>query len=511
MSARALRNALLALLAAQAAILAAQHVTFFSELFRLPSRLTGGLPAGAGSSVPLLLGILAASAAWARGPRQVERFAAAGLANLAAAGLAVYTAALATGRLVAWLPWTVLALSALFSFLALRDGGAPAPRSPLSLLDALSALVLATLLVPSVFPYVAYDAKLVWAWRAYAMRDDGFVHAVTGGLRPGYPPLDSILLWIGIGDPLFEGRLLPWLLLVLFAVFFRARLARTAPGLAPAGLLFLVATVHVWQGVATYYADVPLMVFAAAGSLLVLGLPAGTGAAPSLFDRAAGALCLAAAVLVRPDGFACLVVVVLAALLSVRTRLRAAAAPLLFAAAAWATWALRPAPLRAGAEAYRFVGGANWREAAATPVEAIARVIGIFLFSLQGQWLSHKGVGAAVYLVVLVAAQRFLSRGSRLGGPAEDETRLAGAVTFLSLGAVAGLYAVFPFVADMHASVGPDRFPSWAAAYRNFANVGMGRMTVHLLPFFVLYAVCALAAASGTIAPRRSRAPSSPC
>jgi hypothetical protein len=506
MSARTLRNALLVLLAAQAAILAAQHVTFFSELFRLPSRLAGGLPAGAGSSVPLLLGILAASAAWARGPGRAERFAVAGLVNLAAAGLAVYAAALATGRLFAWLPWAVLALSAILSRLVPRDGGAPAPRAPLSLLDALSALVLATLLVPSVFPYVAFDAKLVWAWRAYAMRDEGFVHAVTACVRPGYPPLDSILLWLGIGDPLFEGRLLPWLLLVLFAVFFRARLARTAPRLAPAGLLFLVATVHVWQGVATYYADVPLMVFAAAGSLLVLGLPAGTGAAPSRFDRAAGALCLAAAVLVRPDGFVCLVVVVLAALWGVRARLRAAAASLSFAAAAWATWALRPASLRAGAGAYRFVGGANWREAAATPVEAVARVLGIFLFSLQGQWLSHKGVGTAVYLAVLVAAHRFLSRGARHGGPAEDETRFAGAVAFLSLGAVAGLYAVFPFVADMHASVGPDGFPTWAAAYRNFANVGMGRMTVHLLPFFVLYAVYALAEASATIASSRSRA-----
>jgi hypothetical protein len=510
MSARVLRNALLALLAAQAAILAAQHVTFFSELFRLPSRLAGGLPAGAGSSVPLLLGILAASAAWARGPGRAERFAVAGLANLAAAGLTVYAAALATCRLFAWLPWAVLALSALLSLVVSRDGGAPAPRAPLTLLDALSALALATLLVPAVFPYAAFDAKLVWAWRAYAMRDEGFVHAMTAGLRPGYPPLDSILLWFGIGDPLFEGRLLPWLLLVLFAVFFRARLARTAAGLAPAGLLFLVATVHVWQGVATYYADVPLMVFATAGSFLVLGLGAGTGAAPSRFDRVAGTLCLAAAVLVRPDGFVCVGVIVLAALWGARARLRAAAAPLSFAAAAWATWALRPASLRAGAEAYRFVGGANWREAAATPVEAAACVLGIFLFSLQGQWLSHKGVGTAVYLAVLVAAHRFLSRGARHGGTAEEETRLAGSVTFLSLGAVAGLYAVFPFVADMHASVGQEEFRTWAAAYKNFANVGIGRMTVHLLPFFVLYAVCVLAAAPATIVSSRTRARSSP-
>lgn len=496
MSARGFRNALLVLLAAQVAILAVQHVTFFSELFRFQSRLEGRLPAGAGSSVPLLLAALGAAALWAGRPWSWERFAAGGLATFAGAGLAVYAVALATGRLFGWLPWGVFAFSAaLGAWAAHGRPAAPAleTRASLSVFDALSMLVLSTLLVPAVFPYVAFDAKFVWAWRAYAMRDESFAHAVTACTRPGYPPLDSILLWLGIGDPLFEGRLLPWLLLVLFAVFFRARLARIAPGLAPAGLLFLLATVHVWQGVATYYADVPLMIYAAAGSLLVLGLP--SGAAPPRFDRAAGGLCLAAAALVRPDGFVCLGVVVLAALWAARGRLKAAAAPLGFGAAAWATWALRPASLRAGAEAYSFVGNADWRAAGATPAEAAVQVFGIFLFSLQGQWLSHKGVGAAVYLAVLVAAHRFLSRNACGDGLAEEETRLAGAVTFLSLASVASLYAVFPFVANMHASVSPDTFRTWAAAYRNFANVGLGRMTVHLLPFFVLYAVSALAAA----------------
>ncbi len=493
MSARKLRTVLFVLLVAQVAILAAQHAVFFGELTRFPSRLSAGLPPGAGSSLPLIVGVLAASAAWARGPRRGERFAAAGLANVAATGLAVYAVALATGRLSAWLPWAVLGVSATVGVLTRGSPestppGASAPASPF---DALSALFLGTLLVPTVFPYVAFDANVIWAWRAYAMRDTGFAHAVTTGLRPGYPPLDSILLWLGIGDPLFEGRLFPWLLLVFFAVFFRARLARVAPGLAAAGLLFVVATVHVWQGVATFYADVPLMVFVVAGSLLALGLPG--GAAPPRVDRAAGALCLAAAVLVRPDGLICVGVVVVAALWAARRRLGLAAAPLAFAAAAWATWALRPASLRAGAAAYRFVGNADWRAAGTTPVEAVVRILGIFLFSLQGQWLSHKGVGTAVYLVALVAAWRFLSRDARAGGPADEETRLAGAVTFLSLGTVAGLYAVLPFVVNMRTSVAPDASPSWAAAYRTFANVGIGRMTVHLLPFFVLYAVSALA------------------
>ena len=497
MSARTFRAVLLAFLVVQVAILAVQHTVFFRDLTRFPSRISAGLPAGAGSSVPLLVGLLAASAAWARGPRRGERFAIAGLANAAAAGLAVYGGALATGRLFAWLPWVVLAVSAGVALLA-GEPKEPAPReasAPVSAFDGLSALFLATLLVPTVYPYVAFDANVIWAWRAFAMRDTGFARAVTAGLRPGYPPLESILLWLGIGDPVFEGRLLPWLLLALFAVFFRARLARVAPGLAAAGLLFVVSTVHVWQGVAMFYADVPLMVFVVAGSLLAFGLPG--DAAPTRSERAAGALCLAAAVLVRPDGFLSLGVVVVAVLWAARRRLDGAAAPLKLASAAWATWALRPASLRAGSGAYAFVGSADWRSAGATPLEAGAQVLGIFLFSLQGQWLSHKGVGTAVYLAVLVAAWRALSRDARGGGPAEEDTRLAGAVTFLSLGAVAALYAVLPFVANMRASVAPDASPSWAAAYRTFANVGIGRMTVHLLPFFVLYAVSAASVREG--------------
>src|SRR5512135_1152651 len=203
MSARKLRTVLLVLLVAQVAILATQHVVFFGELTRFPSRLSAGLPPGAGSSLFLIVGVLAASAAWARGPRRGERFATAGLANVAAAGLAVYAVALATGRLLAWLPWAVLGVSAAAGVLT-RGTAEPTPPegpAPASPFDALSALFLATLLVPTVFPYVAFDANVIWAWRAYAMRDTGFAHAVIAGLRPGYPPLDSILLWLGIGDP----------------------------------------------------------------------------------------------------------------------------------------------------------------------------------------------------------------------------------------------------------------------------------------------------------------------
>ncbi len=499
MSARALRTVLLVLLAAQVLILVAEHANFFSELFRFPSRLAGGLPAGAGSSLPLLLATLAAAAVWAGRRWPWERFAAAGLATFAASGLAVYAAALAWGRLFAWLPWAVLALSAVLGATAARSTPpvrAPAEaHAPLSWFDVLSALFLATLVVPAVFPCIAFDATLIWAWRAYAMRDQGFAFAVTRVLRPDYPPLDSILLWLGASDPLFEGRLLPVVLLVLFAVLFRARLARIAPSLAPAGLLFLVATVHVWRGLATYYADVPLMIFLVAGSLLVLGLPRGGDGRASAFDRTAGALCLAAAALMRPDGGVCLGIVAFAALWRERASARRAFLPAVAACAAWASWALRPASLRPAAGGFLF-SGSQWREAGSTAAEAVARVSDTFFFSLQGQWLSHKGVGTAVYLVAVVAAHRALTRGARVEGPEESETRFFGAVTLLSLGTVAFIYAVLPFTSDIRAAVAPNVYPTWEASFRNFANVGIGRMTVHLLPFFVLYAARALADAS---------------
>ena len=503
MNARTLRTVLLFVLSAQVLVLVAEHATFFSELFRFPSRLGSGLPAGAGSSLPLLLATLAAAALWAGRPWSWERFAAAGLATFAAYGLAIYVAALASGRLLAWLPWAAVSVSAALAAAGYRSRpAAPEIRSPLSRFDVLSLLFLSTLVVPAVFPYIAYDARLIWAWRAYAMRDEGFAYAVTRVLRPDYPPVDSILLWLGVGDPLFEGRLLPAVLLALFAVFFRARLARILPALAPAGLLFLVATVHVWRGLATYYADVPLMIFLVAGSLLVLGLPrAGDGKAPA-FDQAAGAFCLAAAALVRPDGGVCLGLLACAALWRERASARRAILPAAAAFAAWASWALRPASLRPAATGFLFAGS-QWREAGATAADAVRIVSDTFFFSLQGQWLSHKGVGAAVYLVAVIAAQRVLTRASRVESPEERETRFFGAVTFLSLAAVAFIYAVLPFTSDIRAGVAPNVYPTWEASFRNFANVGIGRMTVHLLPFFVLYAARTFAAAS-----RRRRASS---
>ncbi len=305
-----LRVFLFAALAAQAVILVLQEMSFFGQLLTCRSRLGTAGASVRGSSLLLVAGLGAAAWLWARrgGSGSFSgRLGAAGLANLAVVGLVAYAAGFATGRLLIVPAGAALAVSALFAALLPRRhpvAATPflAPRA--SPADAVSAVVLLSLLVPTVFPYVHFDAVRIWACRASGFAAQGFFGALTPCLHPEYPPLLSILLGLGAADPLFEGRLLATLPLVFFALFVRDRFARVFPGAAPLALAFLLSVTHVWQGTAMYYANAPLMAFLSAGLLLVLGLPgAGPSAAgPTRGELVGGTLCLSAAVLVRPDG-----------------------------------------------------------------------------------------------------------------------------------------------------------------------------------------------------------------
>ncbi len=496
-----LRAFLLAALAAQALTLAFQHAVFFEQLFRFPSRwgLAGSVPAG--SSALLAAEALLASWLWARRGSAgclSARLGTAGLANLAAAGLVAYGTGLATGRFVAVTGAATLAVSGAAALLVPRRGArVPSPllSPPLSWGDALSGAALLTLVVPAFFPFIHFDAVTIWGCRSLGFAEKGFFGALAACIHPEYPPLFSALLGFGAADPLLQGRLLAWLLVVFFALFVRERFERALPGAGPLALAFLLCTVHVWQGAAMYYSNVALMAFLSAGLLLVLGLPlseeAPSGATTG--DLVAGTLCLSAALLVRPDGVYYLAAAV-AALLLARRRggPRVPLLPLVSALAIWASWSLRPPLLKGPGLLSQPSDG--WRSLAPEPLAAAAAVLKEFALDWQGQWLSHKGLGAAIYALVAAAVVDLLlrSRERATQERASAEKRLYGLVTLAALAAVVFCFGIFPFVTDPVAAVQPFETTDYAACYRNFLRVGFGRMTIHLIPFFVLYVLAVL-------------------
>ena len=522
------------LLLAQMICLAYHWQAFFLEMFRGPSTISQPLTQALAAAIAVLIGLAVSARLWS-GPG-TERFAISALAHVAALALFHYFIGLAAGRLIGLATPVFLAISLPTGVAAWRDRRAhpsppPPPEPPFCAWDAAGALILAALLITLFFPYIHYDTKFIWACRAFALDQTPSFAALAGCAQPyaqkagpSYPPVWSILLWLGVRDPIFQGRLLAWTLLPLFALFFRARLARVDARLAPAALLFLLATGWVWDGAATYYADVPLMIFLVTGSLLALGLPCrpsgerppavrksvrpapawrkeirppgtcGTsdnaGAelpipqAPAM-EKLAGVLCLGAAVLMRPDGLYTLAVVAAAAAWS-RLRRKASfpAWPFLAALAVALSWLLwRPGSLDVAPQ-YLSPNGL-WRGTGATSGKALWNLLRVFLSAGQGQWLSHWGVGAIFYLL---AALAIWSRWR--AAPAQEDTRFFGLVSLLFIFALAFCFAALPFVGDPTVSCAPGT--DYLVTYEQFIRTGLGRMTVHLYPFFVLWGVAAV-------------------
>ncbi len=153
---------------------------------------------------------------------------------------------------------------------------------------------------------------------------------------------------------------------------------------------------------------------------------------------------------------------------------------------------LRPAFLKAPGLLSQPADG--WRILAPEPLAAAGVVLSEFFSSWQGQWLAHKGLGATLYALV-AAALADLWLGFREGTSdrgLEAEKRLYGLVTLAGLAAVVACFAAFPFISDPVAAVQPFEQTDWRLCYRNFIRVGLGRMTIHLLPFFVLYVLAVL-------------------
>jgi hypothetical protein len=383
--------------------------------------------------------------------------------------------ALATGggALAPWLTWPILALAAaLGTWIRRPSGAAPAELSPRPSGSPSPALWIAAAFflaeVPHlVFPYHFMDAKEIWACRAFAFAQRGSLTGVFDCLDPGRPPLHSVLLWLGSGDPTFQGRLLPFLLFGAFVLLFYDLARRVAPRLAPWALVWLLATDQVFKGQVSAYAGVPLML--AIGAAIAVATDDGALAGRRALAVMMGVVAGAAVALVRRDGLPEFVAA-LAVLMWV-ARPRGGGwpdarlwAPLSGAVAGVLSWMLRPAALHVPAV---FAPSLATHWTVATAAQAMARLA----YGAQGQVFSHYGYGAFAWawLIVTIWARRAVP------GPS-PEARRFGLAGIAGWGTTLALYAGLTFLGQ----------PQMSTLF--IIRTGFGRHLVHFFPFCLLHA-----------------------
>ena len=387
--------------------------------------------------------------------------------------LAHYGFALLAGKFTSLLTPIVLVSLAVLGVWVRRSPAAPAPAAASPTPDTwhpvlwLAAAFWLYQLAHLAFPYHFTDAHDIWACRALKFAEHGALTGVFDCLDPARPPLYSVLLWLGAGDPTFQGRLLPTLMVGAFGILFYHLLRRVAPRLAPWGVLWLFVTDHVMKGAVSFYAGVPVMI--AAVVAIALWVDDGN-IAPRRLAIVGAAVLGAAVALIRRDGvpeFA-----VAGAVVMVCTR--AWREPRLWGAAAgvavgYLSWTLRPAVLHAPPLfAPTLDPQVPWTLASA------AHAMGRLLYGAQGQVFSHYGYGVFAWgwIIVAVWAAR---RGQTTGnGSLARDLGLAGLAAWL---ATLALYAILTFTGH----------PQMSTLF--VIRTGFGRHLVHFYPLCLLHAV----------------------
>ncbi|MGH7530611.1 MAG: hypothetical protein ACREMN_09545 [Gemmatimonadales bacterium] len=458
----------------------------------------------------LMCGLLAAAAWWwlpPRGPRSAAAWGARFLLLGWALLLVHYAWALATGRLAPALTWAALAVFFSVGFRVRRLGnapddaavsaaGSPAPAGERRAAIAIAALFFIAQLPHLVVPYTFTDAKLIWACRAYRLAEQHALAGILDCIDPARPPLHAVMLWLGVADPTFEGRLLPLLMFGAFVLVFHQLLRRVAPRLAPWGVVWLLATDQVVKGQISSYSGVPEMLAVVVALAVIIdqrGVTGSRGVALAL-GVAAGAV----TALLRRDGLPEFVLVSVV-LLAVTRRWRDgfAWAPLAAAAVAYASWVFRPDALQSpplfppslGASA----GGA-YQVPAAEPT--FLEHMWTLVYGAQGQVLSHYGYGAFAWswLIVTIWARRHAA------GAAGERPTLASAATLFGVAGLAGWLATL----GAYAALTVLGHPHMSSLF--VVRTGFGRHLVHFFPLCLLHAAARaerLVAAAAPVVPSR--------
>jgi len=402
-----------------------------------------------------------------------------------------YVFAMATGGLARLVtPIAIATLAALGTWVR-RWSGSPAPFSTSPAPDTRHpALLLAAAfwvyqLAHLAFPYHFTDAHDIWACRAIKFAEHGALTGVFDCLDPARPPLYSVMLWLGVGDPTFQGRLLPTLLVGAFGVVFYHLLRRVAPRLAPWGVLWLFVTDHVMKGAVSFYAGVPVMVVAC----VAVALWVDDGAlAPRRLAIAGAASAGAAVALIRRDGLPEFAVAGAVVMLATRAwrepRLWAAAAGV---AIGYLSWTLRPAILHASP-----LFAPTLDPPTPGTLASAAQAMGRLLYGAQGQVFSHYGYGvfAWSWIVVAVWAVRWKTGNLALA----TQLGLAGLAAWVT---TLALYAILTLTGH----------PQMSTLF--VIRTGFGRHLVHFYPLCLLHAVSLgerLLSSASTASPRPAAA-----
>jgi len=390
-----------------------------------------------------------------------------------------------TGALNPDVTWLALVVAAAIGFVARRSpAGGPLPAAALPSVAApagrlaitLAALFYAAQAVHLVFPYQWTDTRTMWACRAFKFVTRGGLAGVSDCLDPARPPLHSIVLWLGIGDPLFQGRLLPFLMMGAFGLVLYAVLQRVAPRLAPWGLLWFFATDTLFRDAITNYAGAPEMM--AIGVAVIVATDDGGLGVARWLSLAGGVLAGAAIALVKRDGLPEYVAAFAVLVLVSRNRrdLRLWV-PLLGIAAGYASWAFWLRGMQVGSRLAPALSGAGASEPA-------WRVIGRLLFGVQGQVFSHYGWGAFVWAWIIVAvwAATGGGNGERPGG---DLARRYGWFGLAGWFATLGAYGALSFLGH----------PEMSSLFG--IRTGFGRHLLHFFPFCLVHATAAAERVAG--------------
>ncbi len=341
-----------------------------------------------------------------------------------------------------------------------------------------SALCLFLLaMIPFLFlPYHHCDTKEFYAKRAFLIQETGDYRSF--GIEPAseYPPLYSIVLWMGMGDTVFQGRIIPFVWLLCFMVIFYNRLRSRGIPNAKWILAFFAMTGSVWTGMISYYADVPLMIFlCSAFFLLEDQVFGGREFLPDTRAVWACAVLLSSCVLLRPDGVIALLTVLVCTMLfwkrgAMRDVFSASAVPLVFQL----SWSLRPQAFRgiphyfheaSEAALLGWGAGLHWK------------TVWNFLYAAQGLILSHYGFG--VFFYFLFAACLFALRRKNI------EERLKYYVCM----SIAGFLVVCASYLVLGLFLNPTH------DYKLFIRVSMGRSLLHFYPIMLLFVAGVLAKA----------------